>query len=600
MKWSVVAICFEGCWQYQLTKIANRKSTAKPEIMPSLDSLLSQLEEAKRHFDKKHAAQTARVLVALGQRQFRTVDSLIRFHEALLFIRSHPQSATAFRNAEKLLATFEERVQALRKAGVDLTPFDYIENSGIAGTVLSGVFSFDITRWLVGRHPMEVEADWNGYSKSERLGSTLPRFLPLLYEESLVEANIPYLGWLHSAIGRNRRDLEWLVKRFERLKLSAREKSELFDSLEIRVRWDLAGSRASRTRNMKKPSTAFYHTGPLIRRNEISLDREFQAPPTELKKLNRRQGQAAQDMLRDTTSVRYRELYGITHGDPENVVRADVGRGVEIFLWGLPPDRRLPLRAYHAGFTLKNGVPINYIEGISICERMEIGFNTFYTFREGESAWVYATVLRLLHQVAGVTCISIDPYQIGFHNDEAIDSGAFWFYRKLGFRPTRPDLAVLMAHQEERILSDPVYRTSERALRQLSAGNVVYEAPGSRRGDWDRFSVRNIGLAVQRRMAAEFDGDAERARESSAAHCVRVLDIEPARFNNMERRAFTDFGLVLALIPDLGRWTASEKKKVVQIIRAKVGVDESRYARLLQKHSKLRAALIKLGEQRDG
>lgn len=568
--------------------------------MPSLDSLLSQLEESKRHFDRPHTAQTERLLVALGQRQFRTVDSLIRFHEALLFIRSHPQSATAFRKAEGLLATFEARVRALRATGADMIPFDYIEYSGIAGTVLSGVFSYDITRWLVGRHRMAVEADWNGYTKSERLGSTLPRFLPLLYEESLVEANIPYLGWLHSAMGRNRRDLAWLINRFERLKLFPREKSELFDSLEIRIRWDLAGSRASRTRNVKKPGKVFYHTGPLIRRNEVSLDREFQAPPIELKKLNRSQGQAAQDMLRDTTTVRYRELYGITHGDPENVVRADIGRGVEIFLWGLPPDRRLPLRAYHAGFTLKNGVPINYIEGITICERMEIGFNTFYTFREGESAWVYATVLRLLHQVAGVTCISIDPYQIGFHNDEAIDSGAFWFYRKLGFRPTRPDLAMLVSQQEQRIVTDPGYRTSERTLRQLSAGNVVYEAPGSRRGDWDRFSVRNIGLAVQRRMAAEYDGDSETARESSAAEVARALDIDPARFNARERRAFTDLGLVLALIPDLGRWATSEKRKVVQIIRAKMGVDESRYARLLQKHSKLRAALIKLGEPGDG
>ncbi len=148
------------------------------------------------------------------------------------------------------------------------------------------------------------------------------------------------------------------------------------------------------------------------------------------------EGKAILDMCRDTTCVRYRELYGIAYGDPSSVVGVDVGRGVEIFLWGLPPERRLPLRAYHAGFTLKNGVPINYIEGISIFERMELGFNTFYTYRDGETAWVYAQALRFLRQLVGVTCFSIDPYQIGFNNDEALESGAFWFYRKLGFRPT--------------------------------------------------------------------------------------------------------------------------------------------------------------------
>jgi len=303
-----------------------------------------------------------------------------------------------------------------------------------------------------------------------------------------------------------------------------------------------------------------------------------------------------QDMLRETTTVRYRELYGITHGDPDSVLRADVGRGVEIFLWGLPPERRLPLRAYHAGFTLKNGVPINYIEGITICERMEIGFNTFYTYREGESAWVYAAVLRLLHQVTGVTCISVDPYQIGFNNDEAIDSGAFWFYRKMGFRPTRPELARLMAAEERKIAAYPTYRTSPQVLRRLAAGNVIYEAPGTASGDWDRFAIRNLGLAVQRRMSKDFGGNAEAIRTASAAILEGVLGKRRPAAGKAGCRAFEDLALVLALIPDLADWSGSDKRKLARIIRAKTEADESHYAGLLQHHAKLRAAIIKLGE----
>jgi hypothetical protein len=565
--------------------------------MPSLDQLLSQLEESKRHFGVDNGERTEKLLTRVAQRRFRGIDALIRFHEALLFIRSHPQSPAAFRSAEDQLLTFSGRVHEIRLSGSDLTPSDYIENSGIAGTVISGTFSYAIVSWLVARHRARVSSDWKMHEKPERLGATLPRFLPLLYEESLVEANIPYIAWLRAALGGEKPpDVKWLVRRFERLDLSERQKSELFDSLEIRTQWDLGDSRASRTRNMRKVRKVFYHTGPLVRRSEVSLDKEFQAPPFELKKLSPREGRAAQDMLRDTTTVRYRELYGITHGDPLSVVRADVGRGVEIFLWGLPPERRLPLRAYHAGFTLKNGVPINYIEGITICERMEIGFNTFYTYREGESAWVYAIVLRLLNQLAGVTCISIDPYQIGFHNEEAIESGAFWFYRKLGFRPTRPELGRLMEAQEKKIASDPGYRTPASVLRRLSAGNIVYEAPGSAQGDWDRFAVRNLGLAVQRRMAREFNGSAQMIMTSSSSEVERALGMETARLNVSERRAFADLALVLALIPDLATWTEPEKKKVMQIIRAKAGIDESRYARLLQGHARLRAAIITLGK----
>jgi len=566
--------------------------------MPSLDSLLSNLEQAKRQFGAGAEARTETLLARLSNRHFRDAESLIRFHEALLFIRSHPQSPAVFEVAENLLSGFGEHVRRLQVSGTDMTPFDYIEDSGIANTVISGTFSYDIVRFLVDRYPSQVDAYWYNLDKPDRLGATLPRFLPLLYEDSLVEANIPYLRWLNEASG-GRRRLGWLIKRFERLRLDERQKAELYDSLGLRIRWDLSQSIASRTRNKRRPRRVFYHAGPLIRRSEVSLDKEFQSPAFPLKRLSYAQGKAMQDMLRETTTVRYRELYGITHGDPGGVVRAEAGRGVEVYLWGLPPERRLPLRAYHAGFTLKNGVPINYIEGITICERMEIGFNTFYTFREGESAWVYATVLRLLHQIAGVTCISIDPYQLGYNNDEAIESGAFWFYRKLGFRPTRPELAKLMAREERKIGANQTYRTPARVLRQLSAGNVIYEAPGSPRGDWDRFAIRNLGLAVQRRMAQEFDGDAERARAGSSQEIARILGRPLPAKGDPEYRSFEDLALVLALIPDVAKWTATERTALDEIIRAKSEADESRYAKLLQRHARLREALINLGEPAD-
>ena len=562
--------------------------------MPSLDKLLAQLDESKRQFGKDTGARTKKLLSALSRRRFNDPETVARFHEALLFIRSHPQNETTFEFAEDLLSKFVQRVDQLKEAGADLTPLDYIEYSGIAGTVISGTFSYDIVRFLVDRYPASVDAEWTAPEKPERLGATLPRLLPLLYEDSLVEANIPYVSWIDCATEKRQR-LGWLIRRFELLDISDRERAELYDSLGLRIHWDLRDSNASRTRNMRRATEVFYHREPLIRRSDVSLDKEFQSPAIPLIKLSRREGKAAQDMLRETTTVRYRELYGITHGDPSTVVHADVGRGVEIFLWGLPPDRRLPIRAYHAGFTLKNGVPVNYIEGITICERMEIGFNTFYTFRDGESAWVYAKVLRLLNQVTGVTCISIDPYQLGFNNDEAIDSGAFWFYRKLGFRPTQPKLARLMAKEERKIASTRGYRTPGRVLRRLSAGNVVYEAPGTPRGDWDRFSIRNLGLAVQRRMADEFSGDSQRIQRASEIEVRRALGMGSGKREN-RAKGFEDLALVLALIPDLVEWSKQEKEQVIQIIRAKAGDDESRYARLLQRHARLRAAFIRLGD----
>jgi len=62
-----------------------------------------------------------------------------------------------------------------------------------------------------------------------------------------------------------------------------------------------------------------------------------------------------------------------------------------------------------------------------------------------------------------------------------------------------------------------------------------------------------------------------------------------------ERKAFTDLALALDLIPDIARWTREEKSALARITRAKAGREEVAYLRGLQRHEKLRAALIRLG-----
>jgi hypothetical protein len=221
----------------------------------------------------------------------------------------------------------------------------------------------------------------------------------------------------------------------------------------------------------------------LLRRADVSLDAELKSPPLSITKISRTRGEQMLDLARGTSAMRFRELHGFTYGDPSDVHRAALGRGIEVFVSGVSREHRLPVRTYHAGLIFKNGVPIGYVETLTFKEQMEVGFNLYYTFREGETAWLYARLLRLFHQLLGVTLFTVDPYQLGFHNDEAIDSGAFWFYRKLGFRPTNAEVAKLLAIEEKRLRSNPDYRTPARTLRRLAAGWIVY-------GDGDRVDVR--------------------------------------------------------------------------------------------------------------
>jgi hypothetical protein len=196
----------------------------------------------------------------------------------------------------------------------------------------------------------------------------------------------------------------------------------------------------------------------------------------------------------DASATRYRELYGFQHPDQAHIYHADLGRGVDLYFFGVKHDRRLPLRAYHAGMFFKNSVPMGYVEALSLLGRCEVGFNLYYTFREGETAWLYARILKLLRQQLGVTCFSIDSYQLGHENDEAIASGAFWFYYKLGFRPAARDIAQLAERETAKATAQPGYRTPPSILRRLAAGPLYFASVGS------DFSLRRPGITVEHRM----------------------------------------------------------------------------------------------------
>jgi hypothetical protein len=263
----------------------------------------------------------------------------------------------------------------------------------------------------------------------------------------------------------------------------------------------------------------FYHTSPFLKRSEVSIEAEFAAPPISAKLVGRRRAQTLLGVIVDASATRYRELYGFQRPDGKHVCHADLGRGVDLYFFGVPPEHRLALRAYHCGMFFKNGVPMGYVEGLSLAERMEIGFNLFYTFRDGETAWLYARILKLLREQLGVTCFSVDPYQLGHENEEAITSGAFWFYRKLGFRPASKETARLAAREDAKIAAKPGYRTPPAILRRLAVAPVVYGDAA----DWEGFSVY--------RQGAEGPGlgqDAARAkRAAEEVDYLRLLQIRP-------------------------------------------------------------------------
>jgi len=405
-------------------------------------------------FGRDAARRTVALLERLQRARFRDAAGLIRFHDLVLYLRAFPQSPPVLRLADEILFTIHERV-----AKVDEDPFDDTEVSGIAGTTISTNFSFPAAKSLILRHGRAISIDWENYEHSDRLGAVLSQLVPESREDFAISAHPDARRWFAKLSG----GLKTLVTKVE---------PRVYDLLELPLRWNLGTSAAARSRTRIPKREIFYHKGPFLRRKDISLEAGFREPRLRVTRLTARASRKVLDLILDTSAVRYRELYGFTNPDATHVQHADLGRGVDFYFFGVPRDRQL-IRAYHAGMYFKNGVPIGYVELLTRDGVMEVGFNLYYAFRESETAWLYARLLKIFHERLGAKSFWIDPYQIGHENQEAIDSGAYWFYRKLGFESVSPKLRILSASEEGK-LTQPGYRTSPATLRRLAEAGLLY------------------------------------------------------------------------------------------------------------------------------
>jgi len=96
-------------------------------------------------------------------------------------------------------------------------------------------------------------------------------------------------------------------------------------------------------------------------------------------------------------------------------------------------------------------------------------------------------------------------------------------------------------------------------------------------------------------MAREFKGDPQKIRTQSVEFVKKGLQLQTNRWREAEVGALNKLALVLAIVPGIERWSPDEKQLVARIIQAKASRDEALYLKLMQKHKRLRAGVIRLG-----
>ena len=79
----------------------------------------------------------------------------------------------------------------------------------------------------------------------------------------------------------------------------------------------------------------------------------------------------------------------------------------------------------------------------------------------------------------------LEKQKIDEVDEDALRTGAFWFYRKLGFKPTNPEIEALARGEERRMAAQPGYRSDRRMLRRLSRTEAFLDLSGGKRRPLD-------------------------------------------------------------------------------------------------------------------
>src|SRR5688572_26372775 len=266
--------------------------------MPAtLNQLLEKLDAARRSYGSVKSSQLADALTKLPSAKIADANELVRLHEALLFLAAYPQSKQVLGKVERILKSLRQRVATLGTQDADLSPLDAPEVSGIAGGSVTSNFSYALARWLARKYPSPLSIDWDWMENEEQWSAVLPRFLPLLADDAMVEAHVPLREWLQAATGRQN-EIVWLLNRFESLDLTDQEKAELYDSLKLHLTWKFPFS-ASRTGMRLPPRNTFFHSEQLIQRRDVLLAAELSSSSIPVKKLSRREGESILDIARE-------------------------------------------------------------------------------------------------------------------------------------------------------------------------------------------------------------------------------------------------------------------------------------------------------------
>jgi hypothetical protein len=536
-----------------------------------LTEKLSRLRSLLFLFDKSFEEEKICLLDELSLCNYSKPHLFKQFHHLLMGMMAYPGSKAILDKTKKtmcaLLAQTEKNIPLQQK----------LSGTGFLHTAVECNFSYAKARYLTEKFPNQISIH-SASSTIETQKAVLKLLLPNVEYSSIHEGEKDLkkrLAQFH--LNKNQTDLEWLLSLIGQSTRDAKAKAFIYNQLGIFIQWQINSENDSVSFLRGTNLPVYFHTKAIEKKTELREIIKQQLPAPVRLSLNQKQQLIHSAKM--TLTYLYRETEPFSNANEEDITLFQLDKGLSVALFGSRVDKRYSLESYIGYLVLKNNIPVSYGGGWVFGERSQFGINILESFRGGESGLIICELLRVYHQYFGVTRFVVKPYQFGLHNMEAIKTGAFWFYYKLGFRPEDKELKELALKEELAKQKDPQYKSEIATLKRYTKSNLALTLSVNSYPDYD---CEELSKKITSYINTRFNGN----RRNALTVCFKKLKehsgIDTKDWKPEDIEYAKQVSVLFCLKPNAKQWMKKNSRNIARFIQLKSAKTELPWVKHLQ------------------
>jgi hypothetical protein len=515
---------------------------------------LQNLLNNQRMFDADALKNTSESLDKLYQQLPKSESKLIKLHEALLFSLAYPGSEEIYNKCQllmqRLVQTVTEKVLSDKNA---------FYNSGITGSIVCAQFGLLLNQYLLEQKLRVLELSGIDGENSD-LVSKLTHTLDSIEQELMPNDSAYFEAWQKrylQGINHAQHLHKYYIEACMQMHGSVAYRESVFAGFQLYTEFSLDSHLLglSEGRLDAKTYKPFIHANGI--QKKCSIEEVFLYGKPKQVKLNAAQQNHLVRLARGSMASLLRETDTFTYAQAHETELFDMGKGISIALYYMIPEQKFALQSYVGYLLYKNGLPMAYGGCWLFGAQAAFGVNVLPPYRGGESSLVVSQLLRLYHFRFGIAQFTVDPYQIGQGNSDGIQSGAFWFYYKLGFRPMQADLYKLAQQEMDHMQQDKLYRTPAKTLVKL-ANSDLYWKPQESNATF--IPLLALSDKISAHIALNFNGNRAKAL-GQAQKKYKILSGKKPSANSFLNR-------LLVFLDAIGAFEKLSKQALIKLCKA--------------------------------